>query len=64
MVRFSVVDTHRWHGHIKSNSSDNENVRRRRSTVNSKNDMFDIELDFEIKFRKHSDMTCVSLENG
>ena len=63
MVGFCIVDMHRWHVHIKSKSDDNDNVRRRRITGNDVNDLFHVEVDYEIEIKKFSDVICSCLED-
>lgn len=64
MVGFCVVDMCRWHRHVKSKSDDNDNMRRRRTTGNDMNDLFYVEVDYEIEIKKFSDMICSCLEDA
>ena len=64
MIGFCVVDMHRWCRHKKANSDDNEQMIRRRLAGANANDLFHVEVDYEIEIKKFSDMLCCCLESA
>ena len=64
MIGFCAVDMHRWCMYEKANSDDNEQMIRRRSAGTNANDLFHVEVDYEIEIKKFSDMLCGCLESA